>query len=64
MFGCCFFLAHQYDELSRPKPHSGSFQVCFFFFCMESTDPDQKTKQTEQGCTVLKSWSLQHCLKQ
>lgn len=25
------FLAHQYDELSRPKPHSGSFQVCFAF---------------------------------
>lgn len=34
------------------------------FFCVESTDPDQKTKQTEQGCTVLKSWSLQHCLKE
>lgn len=24
----------------------------------------KKTKQTEQGCTVPKSWSLQHCLEQ
>lgn len=31
--------------------------------CVESTDPDQKTKQTERGCRVFKSWSLQHCLK-
>lgn len=32
-------------------------------FCVESTDPGQKPKQTEQRCTVLKSWSFQNRLK-
>lgn len=60
-----FFLAHQYDELSHIPNHiqvvSKSAVLCV---CVESTDPDQETKPTERGCTVLKSWSLQHCLKQ
>lgn len=43
---CVFFLAHQYDELSRPKPHSGSFQVCFFLCGIYWSRPKNQTNRT------------------